>query len=266
MIICYGTSSSVELARHTGSHQLALPFPAVKRPSFAAGTFRFLRLLLLRGRSRALLVDDQLSNALFDLVYLLLHDLLLFTLLFHLFFSLALFKQTLPVPCLLLLQQGFVDISQSLRFVSEVCLFIGDRLVFLDRVDIVDENNLIETVLFLSKQLVPQRVHCGPKTFGLFLLLKLSGLKVLAIFFARQLVPLQKLVVHVLQEIDPIVDDILIAGKPLLELLVSAAKIKVLPVPCKTERLAFVPHQLDVILEESRPLPEIVASFFLGVE
>ena len=88
----------------------------------------------------------------------------------------------------------------------------------------------------------------------------------LAILFACQLVPLHKLAVRILQEIDPVVDDVLIGGEPLLEPLVPAAKVKVLPVPAEAERLAFVPHQLDVVLEEPRPLPEIVASFFLGVE
>ena len=87
-----------------------------------------------------------------------------------------------------------------------------------------------------------------------------------AILFTCQFVAVEELVVSVLQEIDPTVDDILIGGQSLLELFIPTPEIKILPVPSKVECFVFVSHQLHVIFQEACPLLEIVASLLFRVE
>jgi hypothetical protein len=69
----------------------------------------------------------------------------------------------------------------------------------------------------------------------------------------------------IFQEVVPIVDDILIGGKSLLELLIPAAEITILPISCEVECFSFISDQFHVVLEEASPLPEIIAALLLGV-
>lgn len=88
---------------------------------------------------------------------------------------------------------------------------------------------------------------------------------VFLVFLASQFIALQKLIMHVLEEVVPIIDDVLIGGKSFLKLLILVAEVTILPIPCKVECFSFISNQFYVILEEASPLSEIIAAFLFGV-
>jgi hypothetical protein len=267
LIICL--SLSVEHAGSAAAHHHALLLRAVVGTALAAGTdHRLLPLLLRRRLLRTLLIPDYLCHLLLDCVDLLLHYLVLLPRLLPLRLLpcrllLTLLGQRQPVVGLFLLQEGLVDASQHLRPEVEVGFLGGDASVLLGGVDEVQEDNLVEMLLFLLLYFILECLRCLPEAAGPLLLLQLPALLVLPVLLDCQFVPLDELAVRVLEEEVLIVDDVAVGGQALLELLVLAAEVEVLAVAAEGELFLPVTHQLHVVLKQVRELSEVVAALLL---